>query len=75
MGRTCHPQIKSANNEAVRDRRRRQSVDFLERYIYLILYNTYLALEKDTNFTRPFSQWMKEVGRVRGTWDSGVLRG
>ena len=47
----------------------------MERYIYLILYNTYLVLEKDTNFTRPFSQWMKEVGRVRVTWDRGVLRG
>jgi hypothetical protein len=36
-------------------------VDFLERYIYLILYNTYVAEERASGFSRPFSRWMQEV--------------
>ena len=35
--------------------------DFLERYMYLILYNAYLHMEKGNQFTRSFAQWMKEV--------------
>lgn len=54
-------QIKSANGEEEKRELRRQSLDFLERYIYLIAYNTYLAQEKATGFKRTFSVWMKEV--------------
>ncbi|XP_070185653.1 paladin-like [Littorina saxatilis] len=61
--------IKSANCESIRERRRRQSLDFMERYIYLILYNTYIAEEKHTNFTRSFSHWMKEVASEAGAYD------
>ncbi|XP_025089894.1 paladin-like [Pomacea canaliculata] len=61
--------IKSATSELDRQELRRQSVDLLERYIYLILFNTYLAHEKGNHFQMPFSQWMQEVASEAGAYD------
>lgn len=36
-------------------------MQYLERYIYLILFNAYLRLEKAGSWQRPFSTWMWEV--------------
>jgi len=38
-----------------------RSLQYLERYIYLILFNAYLHLEKKDSWQRPFSLWMCEV--------------
>lgn len=38
-----------------------RSLQYLERYIYLILFNAYLRLEKTSSWQRPFSTWMQEV--------------
>lgn len=38
-----------------------RSLQYLERYIYLILFNAYLRLEKASSWQRPFSTWMREV--------------
>lgn len=38
-----------------------RSLQYLERYIYLILFNAYLHLEKKDSWQRPFSLWMREV--------------
>ncbi|CAG5127468.1 unnamed protein product, partial [Candidula unifasciata] len=47
----------------------RLSYDFLERYLYLILYNAYLHLEKNGQFQRSFSKWMKEVAAPAGVYE------
>ncbi|XP_012936658.1 paladin [Aplysia californica] len=45
------------------------SYDFLERYLYLILYNAYLHMEKGTQFKRSFTQWMREVAAPAGVYE------
>lgn len=37
------------------------SLQYLERYIYLILFNTYLHLEKKNSWQRSFTVWMEQV--------------
>lgn len=61
--------IKTAQTDEQRQEIRRQSLDLLERYMYLILYNTYLAQEKQHKFRRSFSTWMREVASVAGVYD------
>lgn len=51
-----------ATKEAQEARRLQlRSLQYLERYIYLILFNAYLRLEKASSWQRPFSTWMREV--------------
>ncbi|NXF64884.1 PALD protein, partial [Ciccaba nigrolineata] len=46
-----------------------RSLQYLERYIYLILFNAYLHLEKRDSWQRPFSLWMREVAAVAGIYE------
>ncbi|XP_078453849.1 paladin isoform X1 [Lampetra planeri] len=48
---------------------RLRSLQYLERYIFLILFNAYLHLEKPQSWERPFSQWMVEVAGRAGVYD------
>jgi hypothetical protein len=43
-----------------------RGLQYLERYVYLILFNAYLRLEKAHAWQRPFSAWMREV---RERWE------
>lgn len=54
-------QIKTAKSEAELQQLRLRSLQYLERYIYLILFNSYLHLEKKDSWRRPFSLWMHQV--------------
>ncbi|CAL1539551.1 unnamed protein product [Lymnaea stagnalis] len=47
----------------------RLSYDLLERYLYLILYNAYLHMEKTGNFQRSFTCWMTEVAAPAGVFE------
>uniref|UniRef100_UPI00358E5E70 paladin n=1 Tax=Myxine glutinosa TaxID=7769 RepID=UPI00358E5E70 len=58
---STYRQIRSAKTEAEAEMLKLQSLQFLERYILLILFNTYLFLEKPLAWDKPFSQWMVEV--------------
>ncbi|XP_060084968.1 paladin-like [Ylistrum balloti] len=60
--------IKNAKTEASRQVLKRQSLDYLERYIYLILFNAYLHYDKKNQWQRPFSKWMKEVAALAGIY-------
>ncbi|XP_069124091.1 paladin-like isoform X1 [Argopecten irradians] len=60
--------IKNAKNEASKQTLKRQSLDYLERYIYLILFNAYLHYDKKIQWQRPFSRWMKEVAACAGVY-------
>nr|XP_016847680.1 PREDICTED: paladin isoform X1 [Anolis carolinensis] len=46
-----------------------RSLQYLERYIYLILFNAYLHLEKKDSWQRPFSIWMQEVASKAGVYE------
>lgn len=46
-----------------------QSLDNLERYIYLIMFNAYLHMQRATNWEMPFQHWMKTVGYKVGAYD------
>ncbi|NWV43096.1 PALD protein, partial [Grantiella picta] len=46
-----------------------RSLQYLERYIFLILFNAYLHLEKKDSWQRPFSLWMREVAAVAGVYE------
>uniref|UniRef100_A0A8C7YLM0 Paladin n=1 Tax=Oryzias sinensis TaxID=183150 RepID=A0A8C7YLM0_9TELE len=46
-----------------------KSLQYLERYIYLILYNTYLHLEKKNSWQRSFTAWMEQVAARAGVYD------
>ncbi|RUS88534.1 hypothetical protein EGW08_003710 [Elysia chlorotica] len=65
----CVLQAKSASNSADRRQLNRLSHDYLERYLYLILFNAYLHMEKSGGFARPFSQWMMEVAAPAGVYE------
>uniref|UniRef100_A0A8C2JVT4 Phosphatase domain containing paladin 1b n=1 Tax=Cyprinus carpio TaxID=7962 RepID=A0A8C2JVT4_CYPCA len=47
---------------------RLRSLQYLERYIYLILFNCYLHLEKKDSWRRSFSQWMSQVAAKAGVY-------
>ena len=57
----CEFQIKKARTKEAKEWCIKQSLDLLERYVYLILFNAYLHCEK---WTKPFSTWMKEVSSL-----------
>uniref|UniRef100_A0A4W4HKM4 Paladin n=1 Tax=Electrophorus electricus TaxID=8005 RepID=A0A4W4HKM4_ELEEL len=65
---TCR-QVKSSKTEQESRALLLRSLQYLERYIYLILFNTYLHLEKTSSWTRPFSVWMQEVAARAGIYD------
>ncbi|XP_066548991.1 paladin [Amia ocellicauda] len=62
-------QIKTAKCEKEMQLLLLKSLQYLERYIYLILFNTYLHLEKKDSWQRPFSVWMYEVAARAGVYD------
>ena len=44
---------------------KKRCLDLLERYIYLILFNTYLHCDRYNKWQRSFSTWMREVWRLQ----------
>ncbi|XP_075466864.1 paladin-like [Ascaphus truei] len=62
-------QIKTAKNVKEMQLLQLRSLQYLERYIYLILFNAYLHLEKKQSWQRPFSTWMYEVASKAGVYD------
>ncbi|XP_077999424.1 paladin-like [Glandiceps talaboti] len=60
---STYNKIKAAKTEEDGILYQRQSILYLERYIYLILFNTYLHMERMDNWEKPFTQWMEEFGR------------
>ncbi|KAL6487175.1 hypothetical protein MHYP_G00038010 [Metynnis hypsauchen] len=63
-----YKQIKTAKTEAESQQLRLRSLQYLERYIYLILFNSYLHLEKKDSWRRPFSLWMHQVAARAGIY-------
>ncbi|KAK1881035.1 Paladin [Dissostichus eleginoides] len=57
-------QIKSGKTEKECQQLVLRSLQYLERYIYLILFNTYLHLEKKDSWQRSFTLWMEQVDMV-----------
>uniref|UniRef100_A0AAA9SB27 Paladin n=1 Tax=Bos taurus TaxID=9913 RepID=A0AAA9SB27_BOVIN len=53
-------QAKAAKSEQEARRLRLRSLQYLERYICLVLFSAYLHLEKAGSWQRPFSAWMRE---------------
>ncbi|XP_006889104.1 PREDICTED: paladin [Elephantulus edwardii] len=62
-------QAKAAKGEREARRLQLRSLQYLERYIYLILFNAYLHLEKADSWQRPFSAWMREVASKAGIYE------
>ncbi|XP_005390110.1 PREDICTED: paladin [Chinchilla lanigera] len=62
-------QAKAAKDEQEVRRLQLRSLQYLERYIYLILFNAYLHLEEANSWQRPFSTWMWEVASKAGVYE------
>ncbi|XP_042363457.1 paladin isoform X2 [Plectropomus leopardus] len=62
-------QIKSGKTEKECQQLLLRSLQYLERYIYLILFNTYLHLEKKESWQRSFTLWMEQVAARAGVYD------
>uniref|UniRef100_A0A8D0ZHK9 Paladin n=1 Tax=Sus scrofa TaxID=9823 RepID=A0A8D0ZHK9_PIG len=56
-------QARAARSEREARRLQLRSVQYLERYICLVLFNAYLHLEKAGSWQRPFSVWMREFSQ------------
>nr|XP_033796342.1 paladin isoform X2 [Geotrypetes seraphini] len=65
---STYRQVKSAKREEETRLLQLRSLQYLERYVYLILFNAYLHLEKKTSWQRPFSVWMQEVASRAGIY-------
>ncbi|XP_076830926.1 phosphatase domain containing paladin 1b isoform X2 [Brachyhypopomus gauderio] len=63
-----YKQIKTAKCEDEAGQLRLRSLWYLERYIYFILFNSYLHLEKKDSWRRPFSLWMRQVAAKAGVY-------
>ncbi|EGV93769.1 Paladin [Cricetulus griseus] len=62
--------LAKATKEAQEARRLQlRSLQYLERYIYLVLFNAYLRLEKAGSWQTPFSTWMREVATKAGIYE------
>lgn len=64
--------MKKAKTEAEFHILMKRSLDYLERYMYLILFNTYqsyLHCERRNGWARSFTSWMKEVAAPAGVYD------
>ncbi|XP_029464910.1 paladin isoform X2 [Rhinatrema bivittatum] len=66
---STYRQVKSAKSEEGMHLLQLRSLQYLERYVYLILFNAYLHLEKKSSWQRPFSAWMQEVASRAGIYD------
>uniref|UniRef100_A0A672PRR7 Paladin-like n=1 Tax=Sinocyclocheilus grahami TaxID=75366 RepID=A0A672PRR7_SINGR len=64
-----YKQIKSSKCEAEIQTLTLKSLLYLERYMYLILFNTYLHLEKRDSWQRSFSDWMLQVAAQAGVYE------
>uniref|UniRef100_A0A4W2CCJ0 Uncharacterized protein n=1 Tax=Bos indicus x Bos taurus TaxID=30522 RepID=A0A4W2CCJ0_BOBOX len=62
-------QAKAAKSEQEARRLRLRSLQYLERYICLVLFSAYLHLEKAGSWQRPFSAWMREVRAGPGIYE------
>lgn len=62
-------QIKSGKTERDMDQLLLRSLQYLERYMFLILFNTYLHLEKKDSWQRSFTLWMHQVASRAGVYD------
>ncbi|XP_034049147.1 paladin isoform X1 [Thalassophryne amazonica] len=62
-------QMKSGKTEEECQQLQLRSLQYLERYIYLILFNTYLHLEKKDSWQRSFTLWMEQVAARAGVYD------
>nr|XP_028585398.1 paladin isoform X1 [Podarcis muralis]XP_028585399.1 paladin isoform X1 [Podarcis muralis]XP_028585400.1 paladin isoform X1 [Podarcis muralis] len=62
-------QGKTAKEEKEMRTLQLRSLQYLERYIYLILFNAYLHLGKKDSWQRPFSVWMREVAAKAGVYE------
>uniref|UniRef100_A0A8C4I386 Paladin n=1 Tax=Dicentrarchus labrax TaxID=13489 RepID=A0A8C4I386_DICLA len=66
---STYRQIKSGKTEKDCQQLLLKSLQYLERYIYLILFNTYLHLEKKNSWQRSFTLWMEQVAARAGVYD------
>ncbi|XP_064170427.1 paladin isoform X2 [Anguilla rostrata] len=66
---STYRQIKPGKAEQEMQQLLLKSLQYLERYVYLILFNTYLHLEKKDAWQRPFSAWMYQVAARAGVYD------
>ncbi|XP_055281515.1 paladin isoform X3 [Moschus berezovskii] len=62
-------QAKAAKSEQEARRLRLRSLQYLERYVCLVLFSAYLHLEKAGSWQRPFSVWMREVAAKAGVYE------
>ncbi|KAB0382340.1 hypothetical protein FD755_004257 [Muntiacus reevesi] len=62
-------EAKAAKSEQEARRLRLRSLQYLERYVYLVLFSAYLHLEKAGSWQRPFSAWMREVAAKAGVYE------
>ncbi|XP_038060008.1 paladin-like [Patiria miniata] len=67
---STYNKIKLAKDEETAAKLGNQSFNFLERYIYLILFNSYLHIERPNNWTSKFATWMIETGRKIGAYET-----
>uniref|UniRef100_A0A4X2L3Q6 Phosphatase domain containing paladin 1 n=1 Tax=Vombatus ursinus TaxID=29139 RepID=A0A4X2L3Q6_VOMUR len=65
----AYRQGKTAKEEQETRTLHLRSLQYLERYIFLILFNAYLHLEKTNSWHRPFSVWMLEVAAKAGVYE------
>lgn len=66
---STYRQAKATKEAQEAQRLQLRSLQYLERYIYLILFNAYLRLEKTSSWQRPFSTWMQEVATKAGIYE------
>lgn len=66
---STYRQIKSSKTESECQQQLLRSLQYLERYVYLILFNTYLHLEKKNSWQRSFALWMEQVAARAGVYD------
>ncbi|KAA8581460.1 hypothetical protein FQN60_003041 [Etheostoma spectabile] len=66
---STYRQIKSGKTEKECQQLLLRSLQYLERYIYLILFNTYLHLEKKDSWQRSFTHWMEQVAARARVYD------
>ncbi|XP_023365374.1 paladin [Otolemur garnettii] len=65
----AYRQAKAAKEEQETRRLWLRSLQYLERYTYLILFNAYLHLERAGSWQMPFSAWMREVASKAGVYE------
>ncbi|KAK3610744.1 hypothetical protein CHS0354_028141 [Potamilus streckersoni] len=61
--------MRKSRTEDERQMFQKLSIDYLERYIYLIIFNTFLHFDYSIQWKRPFSQWMKQVAAKSGVYE------